>query len=131
MDHFSENLRYLRTQKKLSQDKLAEQVGATRGMIDSYERTSARPKAEIANKICKYFNVTIDDIYNKDLTGTVPKPAPVIPGTSMINKILQLFGYIPEQMRSPEAEKLLAEMIEEEANRNKEMKELIETLKKK
>lgn len=116
MDYFSSNLKYLRTQRRLSQEALANSIGINRGNVDSYERTNTKPKPDIANKICKLFEVSLDDMFNKDLSkandtgnaSTIPK----LP-TGIVEKMFKLFNLIPEEKRTKESYDLLSEMIKE------------------
>jgi DNA-binding XRE family transcriptional regulator len=64
----AKNLRYLRERKgKMSQGKLADDVGATRSAISSYEDGRAEPKLSLLHDIARYFNVTIDQLLRMDL----------------------------------------------------------------
>lgn len=65
------NIKYLRKNKGLSQEAFAALVGANRGNIDTYERGIAKPKEEIAKNICNQFDITLDDLYKKDLSKSV------------------------------------------------------------
>jgi transcriptional regulator with XRE-family HTH domain len=66
----SKNLRYLRerAEGKLSQQKLAEEISATRNNIASYEEGRAEPKLSMLQAIAEYFNVTIDQLLSLDLS---------------------------------------------------------------
>lgn len=65
----AENIRFLREEiLHLSQSDFAERVGSNRGQIDSYENGRAKPKTEVAVKICKLFSIELSDLYNKKLT---------------------------------------------------------------
>ncbi|GJM63589.1 helix-turn-helix transcriptional regulator [Persicobacter diffluens] len=68
MKIFADNLKFLRRQAKLSQEQLAKQIGLNRGNIASYEKSTAEPKIENLVRICKFFNVEIIDILEKDFT---------------------------------------------------------------
>lgn len=50
---------------------------------------------------------------------------------SMVSRLLELFGYIPEHKRTTAAQRLLAQMILEEHKRNEEKQKLIDELRKK
>lgn len=68
MNHFADNLRFLRKSRKLSQEQLAEEVGLNRGNIASYEKGDAEPNMENTLKFVKYFNIDMSDMLEKDLT---------------------------------------------------------------
>ena len=67
MTKISENLRYLRTKKGLSQTAMAEAVQLKRGNISSYEKELAHPSIENLVKIADFFGVDIHQMVNQDL----------------------------------------------------------------
>jgi transcriptional regulator with XRE-family HTH domain len=67
MTKISANIKYLRTEKGLSQTAMAEAVGLKRGNIASYEKELAQPNIENLVKIAEYFGVDIHQMVNKDL----------------------------------------------------------------
>ncbi len=65
---FSKNLRFLRERNgKISQEKLARNIGMTRSAVSSYEDGRAEPKLEVLSAIAQYFNITVDQLINVDL----------------------------------------------------------------
>lgn len=71
MDQFRQNMRWLRNRNNLSQEAFGNLFGLTRGQMDSYERGKAWPSIEDANKICKYFDITLDMFFNQELTDSL------------------------------------------------------------
>ncbi|MGM0579524.1 MAG: helix-turn-helix domain-containing protein [Bacteroidota bacterium] len=67
MTKISDNIKYLRTQKGLSQTAMAEAVGLKRGNIASYEKELAQPSIENLVKIADYFGVDIHQMVNEDI----------------------------------------------------------------
>lgn len=67
MTKISDNLKYLRNKKGLSQTAMAEAVGLKRGNIASYEKELAQPSIENLVKISDYFGVDIHQMVNEDL----------------------------------------------------------------
>lgn len=67
MTKISNNIKYLRTEKGLSQTAMAEAVGLKRGNIASYEKELAQPSIENLVKIADYFGIDIHQIVNDDL----------------------------------------------------------------
>lgn len=67
MNFLSCNIKYLRKQRSLSQEELAEQVGLRRGNIASYEKNIAEPKINNLVKIASLFDVQVVDLITKDL----------------------------------------------------------------
>lgn len=66
---FAENLRFLRKQKNLSQDYIAEIFNYKNyTTIQKWETGKAEPDLEIVHKLAKFFNVSMDDLVNKDLS---------------------------------------------------------------
>jgi transcriptional regulator with XRE-family HTH domain len=62
------NIKYLRKVRNLTQDQFADKIGANRAMIGSYEEGRAAPKLSALRTISHYFNVSIDDLVNTDLS---------------------------------------------------------------
>lgn len=67
MNFLPNNIRFLRKTSRLSQEKFGALFGATRGMIDSYERTVAPPSHEFIKKLSNYYNISITNLTEKDL----------------------------------------------------------------
>lgn len=61
------NIKHLRKVRGLTQDQLADKIGVNRAMIGSYEEGRAVPKLQALQVISHYFNVSIDNLVNKDL----------------------------------------------------------------
>lgn len=62
------NIKYLRKTKQFTQDGLADKIGVKRAMIGSYEEGRAVPKIPVLRELSHYFNVSIDDLINSDLS---------------------------------------------------------------
>lgn len=56
-------IRELRKANKVTQDELAGAVGVTRQTIISLENGKYNASLQLAHKIAKYFNMTIEDIF--------------------------------------------------------------------
>ena len=56
----SERIRTLRKSKSISQAKLAEHLGLTKGAVNSWESDSTQPTLIYIMKLAKYFNVSSD-----------------------------------------------------------------------
>ena len=57
------NIRELRKSKSLRQEDLAEILGVTRQTIIAIENNKYDPKLELAMKISKYFEVSVNEIF--------------------------------------------------------------------
>ncbi|ADR22155.1 hypothetical protein MATR_02070 [Marivirga tractuosa] len=73
MTKISNNIKYLRTEKGLSQTAMAEAVGLKRGNIASYEKELAQPSIENLVNIADYFGIDIHQIVNEDLQYSTKK----------------------------------------------------------
>jgi transcriptional regulator with XRE-family HTH domain len=62
------NIKHLRNIDALSQSSFGERFGASRSMIDSYERGNAKPSNEMLQAIASYYHITIDALLTKDLS---------------------------------------------------------------
>lgn len=57
---FSERLKQLRNDRKLTQEQLAKILGKTRSTIAGYESENKQPDFDILNELAEYFNVSTD-----------------------------------------------------------------------
>lgn len=57
------NIRVLRAMKKLTQENLARALGVTRQTIIAIENEKYNPSLELAFKIAKYFETTIEKVF--------------------------------------------------------------------
>jgi len=60
MVDFGSRLKQLRTDKALSQEKLAKNLRVTKSMISAYENSIRLPSYDVLIKIALFFNVSID-----------------------------------------------------------------------
>lgn len=67
MSVLSDNIRYLRGQLKLSQQKVADALSISRGRYSKYEDSVAEPPIYILLRISKYYNVSIDLLVSVDI----------------------------------------------------------------
>ncbi|MHA3786841.1 XRE family transcriptional regulator [Flavobacterium hauense] len=67
MSLFSDNIRYLRLQKNLSQEKLAENLLISRGRYVPYENGVSEPPYDILLRISTQFHISIDLLLTVDL----------------------------------------------------------------
>jgi len=65
----SKNLKYMRERNnRQTQENLADALGITRSAVSSYEDGRAEPKLMVMNKIAAYFNLSLDQLLNVDLS---------------------------------------------------------------
>jgi transcriptional regulator with XRE-family HTH domain len=67
-DFLSLNLKHLRKAKSLTQEEFANKIGVKRSIIGSYEEGRAEPKLSTIQTIAYYFQLTVDDLINVDLS---------------------------------------------------------------
>ncbi|MBW7675502.1 XRE family transcriptional regulator [Chryseobacterium chendengshani] len=67
MSVFSDNIRFLRSKKNLSQQSFAESIGMSRVRYSKYEDGRSEPPYEILISISKFFNVSIDLLLTLDI----------------------------------------------------------------
>ncbi|WP_060874894.1 XRE family transcriptional regulator [Myroides odoratus] len=67
MSYLSDNIRYLRAQKELSQQKVADSLLITRARYSKYEEGASEPPLEVLLKISRYFHVSVDLLISVDL----------------------------------------------------------------
>lgn len=67
MKRIQANIKHLRTLKKLSQERFADELGWSRSMIGSYEEGRSEPPIERLIDLSNYFNIPIDILVRNDL----------------------------------------------------------------
>lgn len=72
MNNFSKNLRFLREQKRLSQNRLAELSHVNQTTIARWESEEISPSLDNIYDVAKALNVSIADLTGRDLTNEHP-----------------------------------------------------------
>lgn len=67
MDQFRQNIVWLRNKVNLSQEKFGKLFDLTRGQIESYEKRNTEISIRDAEKICKYFRISLDQFFNSKI----------------------------------------------------------------
>ncbi len=67
MSVFSDNIRFLRAKKEITQQDLADTLIITRSRYVSYEDGRSEPPIEVLVKISKFFNISIDMMVSVDI----------------------------------------------------------------
>jgi Predicted transcriptional regulators len=60
---FKTNLKVLRAEKNITQEKLAQDIDVSRGTILEIERGTFNPSLKLAIKIANYFDKKVDEIF--------------------------------------------------------------------
>lgn len=68
MTHIGQNIKKIRSAKKLSQTDFATIFSLSRGSVGAYEEGRAEPKIDTIIQIANYFGLSIDLLLNKELT---------------------------------------------------------------
>lgn len=71
---FSQNLIFLRNQlpAKVSQEKLAEELGMKKSTLGTYETGRAEPRHRDLIRIAEFFKVNVDDLLRRDMSQLLP-----------------------------------------------------------
>ncbi len=67
MQHFTENLRRLRTEKGYTQEQLAAQLGVSAQSVSRWECGNTMPDVMLLPKIARIYGVTVDDLYREEI----------------------------------------------------------------
>ena len=67
MKYIQSNIKFLRSQKKMSQERFAEELGWTRSIVGSYEEGRSEPPIDRLIELSKYFEIPIDILIKNDL----------------------------------------------------------------
>ncbi len=82
--HFSERLKQLRTERKLTQRQVAMMVGVTRSTLSTYENQARYPSYDILVSLSRIYGVTTDYLLCKeerqyiDITGLTEEESAAI-----------------------------------------------------
>ncbi|GAB0242834.1 LexA family protein [Staphylococcus pseudintermedius] len=108
---FSKNLKYLRKKHDMEQIDLAKKLGRkSASSISEWEKGKYTPKMKTLSELARLFNVSINDLMEKDLSNTKPQidtlPVTAIPVVAKISAGLPIYTeeniieytYIPTQM---------------------------------
>ncbi|PPK87561.1 DNA-binding XRE family transcriptional regulator [Neolewinella xylanilytica] len=100
MNFLSSNIKFLRKQRKLSQQQLADDLGVKRSNIAAYETKNVEPRLALINEMALYFSVPLEDLVTTDLKTTFTNRDALgmrgdkgLPPTS-VDEIAQLSGKI-------------------------------------
>jgi len=75
MANISQNIKFLRKKKGLTQQQFADEIGIKRSLVGAYEEERAEPKYELLKKIALYFDISLDDFINEEINEKwAPKP---------------------------------------------------------
>ena len=66
-NHFAENLKFLREEKRISKNKLGELVGVNQSTISRWESNEIKPSIDNVEEVAKVLNVPLPDLLIKDL----------------------------------------------------------------
>lgn len=66
-NYISENISYLVNKMRCSQDEFGAIFDLKRSVISQYIKEKSQPKIETIQRICEYFEITIDDFINRSL----------------------------------------------------------------
>lgn len=68
MSIISNNLKYLRKKKGLTQQQFADSIGCKRASVGAYEEERAEPKYDLLNTIADFYNLSIDELVNEEMS---------------------------------------------------------------
>ncbi|MED5101114.1 MULTISPECIES: helix-turn-helix domain-containing protein [Niallia] len=109
---FSNRLKYLRTEKNLTQQSMADYLGISRQGYAKYEKGESQPDFETLKKISEYFGVTIDYLLTGE-DGQSPSP-----------------DEFWKEILDPETRLFFKDLYEAPEESIKELKEIWEVIKK-
>lgn len=66
-NYFSQNLKYLREKRKLSQNRLADMIGVNQTTIARWEDDNRTPNLDNAIDVAEILNIPLPDLIGKDL----------------------------------------------------------------
>jgi len=95
------NLRILREERKLSQQKLADQFDLAQAQIHNYENGSYEPDISTLNKYADFFGVSVDFLLARTTIRRKPEPVEEYALNEAERALVNRFrGLLPNQRRS-------------------------------
>lgn len=67
MAHFSNNLKYLRKKKGITQQQFADLMEIKRSLVGAYEEDRAEPKYELLKKFAAFYDLSMDELVNEKI----------------------------------------------------------------
>ncbi len=83
-EQFSANLKALRMNRKLSQQKVADAISISRSAYSSYELNKAEPSLDGLIQISRLFNVSLDTLIRREITFISEDHTARMDGTRML-----------------------------------------------
>jgi transcriptional regulator with XRE-family HTH domain len=77
--YISKNLKYLRLQRRMTQEQVAEAFSRQKSAITSYEKGKSIPPGDILVGLAQFFEVSLDDFVFRDIEKEGTNAAPVKP----------------------------------------------------
>ncbi|WP_069659744.1 XRE family transcriptional regulator [Arcticibacter eurypsychrophilus] len=75
MRNISNNLRYLRKNKKLTQQQFADTMEIKRSLVGAYEEDRAEPRYDLLKKFAEFYELSMDELINETINEKwKPKP---------------------------------------------------------
>ena len=67
MSYLASNLRFLRKQKSITQNELADKLDVQRSMISAYEDGRSEPRLATLQKLCELLDVGLEEFLDHDI----------------------------------------------------------------
>jgi transcriptional regulator with XRE-family HTH domain len=82
MANISNNLKFLRKKKGLTQQNFADLMEIKRSLVGAYEEDRAEPKYELLKKFAEFYELSMDELVNEKITASW-KPQPKSDGSNI------------------------------------------------
>ncbi len=70
--YLAQNLRYLREQKGITQNEMANVFGISQSTVGNWEQNHRKPEIEMLVRLAEYFEVTLDNLVLQELKPNLP-----------------------------------------------------------
>ena len=91
MSFINTNLKFLRRQKGLTQEELAEKLGVTRSSLGAYEEGRAEPKIGLLRTMAQFFSIAVDELIGTEISSEIVTSMPS-PGKDLEGKNLRVLA---------------------------------------
>lgn len=106
-NYFSQNLKFLREKRNLSQNKLADMIGVNQTTIARWEDDNRTPNLDNAIDVAKILDIPIPDLIGKDLRLNDASNPPNEENHEKYKQLLKNKGLVDENITEEDAKKLI------------------------
>ena len=111
MKIFGQLLGTLRRERKLSQSKVAKDLGISQALLSHYENGAREPKLDFVIKICDYYDISADYVLSRDQRRKPPN-FPSSKGFENVNELVSVTSEVFKNLEARQNHELSSATVE-------------------